>query len=158
MSSLIANKVKTNMLLVSIKLFIVRTIFCATVFNLYNNKYLFDILLCLQIFQQPTTLVRQICIVEIFKQRQFSSHKTDCITTDLSSALTVNTISLSTVLEVEGLCSRPFKDSIAATLLFVRSYTCLYIFLSRLLLLVYLEQVRCICQCSCWSFVYPSQC
>ena len=48
MSSLIANKVKTNMYLFSFKLFIVRIILCATVFNLYNaynNNYSFIILL-----------------------------------------------------------------------------------------------------------------
>ena len=38
MSSLIANKVKTNMCLISIKLFMIRTILCAAVSNLYNNN------------------------------------------------------------------------------------------------------------------------
>ena len=38
MSSLIANKVKTNMCLIFAKLFIVRTILCATVSNLYHNN------------------------------------------------------------------------------------------------------------------------
>ena len=47
MISLIANKVKTNICLASVRLFVVHTILCATVFNLYNNtrNYLFVILL-----------------------------------------------------------------------------------------------------------------
>ena len=40
------------MCFVSIKLFIVRTILCATVSNLYNNNYLLDIPLCLQPFRK----------------------------------------------------------------------------------------------------------
>ena len=50
MNALIANNIKTNMCLITIKLFIVRTILCYTVSNLYNNNYLFDILFCLQPF------------------------------------------------------------------------------------------------------------
>ena len=57
-SSLIANKVKTNMFLISITLFIVRTILCATVEtystctynNNYNANYSLVILICLQPF------------------------------------------------------------------------------------------------------------
>ena len=45
MSSLIANEVKTNFYLVSIELFIVRSILCATISNLYNNNYFLVILL-----------------------------------------------------------------------------------------------------------------
>ena len=58
MSSLNANKLKTNMFLVSNKLFIVRTIcichcFQADVFNNnYKNNCLFDILLCSHPLQQ----------------------------------------------------------------------------------------------------------
>ena len=61
MSSLIATIVNTNVCLVSLKLFIVRTSFLMCPYsnlyqacnNNYNNNYSFDILICLQPFGKP---------------------------------------------------------------------------------------------------------
>ena len=58
--------------LISVKLFIVHSVLCATIFNLFNNNYLFVILLCSHPFAQATTLVRDICVLEIFKPRLFA--------------------------------------------------------------------------------------
>ena len=65
---MIANKIKINLCLVSIKLFIVRTILCATFYNLMCQiiTCLFVILL-IQLFAILFTM-------EIFKPRLFSSH------------------------------------------------------------------------------------
>ena len=65
MSSMIANKIKINWCLVSIKFFIVRTIFVCPCLQLdeYNNNWL-------------CSLTKQIFTREIFKPLLFSSHAT----------------------------------------------------------------------------------
>ena len=57
MHSLIANKVKTNMRLVSIKILIVHTFYvCHWYYNIYTNNYLLDILHYLQPFSMQQHL------------------------------------------------------------------------------------------------------
>ena len=71
------------MCLISINSLLQALFMCAAVsnsYNVYNNNYLFVILLTQTFailftpFAQATRLVRYICIAEIFKPRLFSSH------------------------------------------------------------------------------------
>ena len=70
MSSLIANKIKIDLHLVSIKLLTVRTILCATIYNFTTTTTIFlFVILFTQLFAILLTTV-------IFKPRLFSSHAT----------------------------------------------------------------------------------
>ena len=112
MRSLIAYNVKTNVCLVSNKIFIVRIILCATVQNC--SKYTTTI--CLFVILITRTII-QIFTTAIFKPRLFcthtTSHKADGITTTRRlhclPFLQLNTISLTKVLEVERSCSLHLK-------------------------------------------------
>ena len=91
MSSMIANKIITKMFLVSIKLFIVRTIYVCHCFHLIRIRCIrwtiiarSIIILCLQYFYKQqhmfvillTQLFAVLPTTEIFKPRLFSSHAT----------------------------------------------------------------------------------
>ena len=113
MGSLIANELKTNMCLVSIKLFIVHTLSyeplfptstTITTYSLYFFTLLFSILLAKQ----------------IFKPRLFCSHATshkanriltDCCLLCLAFVFAYD-FSLMKILEVESLGFRSFRDFI----------------------------------------------
>ena len=147
MSSLIPNKVKTNLCLVPLKLFIVRTILYATVSNLYNNNYnnicLFDIFL--------TQLFAILLTLEILKPLfWFTRNFTPgwLISDYLSSALSCVFI-LQHDQSNERFWNRSFAFSktLSRLLVYVHSHTCLSLFLSCLLLLVYLDRIPCICLC-----------
>ena len=82
MSSLFANKVETNVCLVSMKLFIIRTILCASVPNLYhvyNNNLFIRYSYLLATFLQAAlsryfshTTIRQIFTTAIFKPQLYT--------------------------------------------------------------------------------------
>ena len=150
MSSLIADQVKTNVYFVSVKLFIV----------LSNFVPLFTIITTI------TTRLLFLSAYNLFVTAEISNH--DCSHTQrvytqdwlnyfcLSSALSCPFIvlhSLTNVFEVECSCSRCLDGCIVTTLLFVywvHIVVCAFaylsiLFFSCLLLLVYLERVRCIC-------------
>ena len=127
MSSLIADKVKTNMCLVSIEFFIVlHYLMCLQHINNNNyiNNYLFVILICLQPFYKPhlyviqlttfsvsTTLIRQ-----IFTYATETLHNSDGITIDCCplylTFLYTHTFSLLYVYKVKGSCSCLLENSI----------------------------------------------
>ena len=168
MSSLIANQVKINMCFsFNYALLIVRTNLCATynLYNNYNNNCSFVIFICLQPFCKPhlfiilltrtticysahnrfvsSTLIRQIFTAAIFKHA--ASHKADCITTD--SLPTLSCLFICAHLQsAECSQSRRYGFSPSQKLYCDRLYMCLFILVcpSCLLLLVYLEVIRCI--------------
>ena len=145
MSSLIANKVKENTWLVSIKLFIVCTITCATVSNLLYVTIISTIITCSLFFSAHILCVsNNTCSLGLYSgdlktmtvhfTRNAPSHNTDWILT--IRCLYAHVKSLTNILEVENSCVRFLEDSIATSLLFT-----------------YLVLIAC---CSVCLLVYPS--
>ena len=164
MSSLIANQVKPNKCLVSVKLFIVRTILCATVQtystyttittpSLFISAYnVFVSYICLLFFShncsllcsQPSFVSANLYSSDLYSEevQTVTSHKADWITTDhcplCLALLYTHVFNLQTVVKVEDSLSRLLQKS-CMCILILDCLTCL-------LLLVYLEGVRCICE------------
>ena len=82
MSLLIAKKVKTNVCLISVKLFSYATVQTSNLYhvynNNYNNNYSFIVLICLQPFcKQHLCVILLTQLFAKFSQRQSSNH--NCI-------------------------------------------------------------------------------
>ena len=88
MNSLIANKLTTNMCLVLVKHFIVRTILCATVQICTTYTIIITTTTIRSLFSSQNYLpfcsqtFRKFCIAMNFKPQLFCSHKTDWILND----------------------------------------------------------------------------
>ena len=113
MCSLITNKVKINLRLVSIKLFIICTILCATIYNLmYQTIMLLLAILLTQLFSALLT-------TQIFKPRLFCSHATQLHTRLTEFLPLVVCFVLPNSFEVECQCFRFPESSNTTSSLFV---------------------------------------
>ena len=112
-------KQSKNKYVFSFSFFLLYTLFlCSTVSNLYNNNCLFNTLICSLFCSQQRTRLTEFLLTAVFLVLRFY-----CQTF---------------VLDVEGL-RPPFSRTLS------RVYTRILVYSSCLLLLTYLEVVRCIC-------------
>ena len=142
MSSSIANKVKINIYLVWIKIFVALTVSWATVSNLSNNNYFVIFLyssVLLSTNNRSVDLYNGILqTTTVLFTRNFTQ---DGLNSYWLPAFFCDTNSLTNGLKFSRTISRHIL-LLGNSVYFV---DCLYIFLSYLFLLVYLEHVRCIC-------------